>query len=368
MEVSPKGQLNTGEINAMLSLHNRQKLAALKSSLLLAIFISIVFAVLDFKENNQPLATIQSCAGVVYISLFLLIIRSDKHMNTVSLIFLSFFFTTLLFFYYSTRTHETVFMWTVICCFLVQFFTDIKTGTIFSIIIVFITTIFIFRRYYIDPVSMPIVALSQLIFVNLAALIFSFFYELRRVKAEQALNNANRQLENMATHDGLTGLYNRRFFNDVLKKEWLRMQRANQPLSLILSDIDYFKGYNDNYGHLAGDKCLQEVADTFLASVRRVSDIAARYGGEEFAIILPDTESDGAKKIAQFIKDSIKEKGIEHTASKVSDIVTLSFGIATLIPNDSITTDSFITMADNALYQSKEKGRNMITVCCDFPD
>lgn len=166
----------------------------------------------------------------------------------------------------------------------------------------------------------------------------------------------------MANRDGLTGLFNRRYFNQVLQNEWLRLQRSGSPLSLILSDIDYFKKYNDHYGHVAGDECLQNVADAFKNSIQRVTDVAARYGGEEFAVILPDTNSNGTKVIAQSIKDAIKNKAIPHKASQVNDIVSMSFGTATVIPNDSLNCESFIEMADKALYQSKKNGRDMISI------
>lgn len=129
-----------------------------------------------------------------------------------------------------------------------------------------------------------------------------------------------------------------------------------------MADIDYFKKYNDTCGHLKGDDCIREVADSIKSTIGRVSDVPARYGGEEFALILPNTDSLGATEIAEKIKKNIQEKAIQHPASETGDLVTMSFGAATVIPEKSSKPSSLIALADEALYKSKKDGRNRLTV------
>lgn len=183
---------------------------------------------------------------------------------------------------------------------------------------------------------------------------------LTRKVQEQALSlqKANQELDRLAHLDGLTEVANRRRFDDYLEREWKRQAREQQHLSLILCDIDYFKPYNDHYGHQAGDLCLKQVAQTIKATLHRPSDLVARYGGEEFAIILPNTPSDGAFHIAESIRSNVKRLEIVHRKSQVSSYVTLSLGVSSQIPAPKSSQNSLITLADKALYLAKEKGRD----------
>ncbi|MDJ0745555.1 MAG: diguanylate cyclase [Xenococcaceae cyanobacterium MO_167.B27] len=174
------------------------------------------------------------------------------------------------------------------------------------------------------------------------------------------LENAIKQLEKLAILDGLTGIANRRYFEEVLKNEWQRLAREKKYLSLILCDIDYFKLYNDTYGHLDGDICLQKVSKTLQESTRRPADLVARYGGEEFAIILPDTDAHGALFIANKIRQEVEELKLPHSPSPVSDYVTLSVGVVTLIPHRGSNRTTLVKRADDALYEAKQKGRNQV--------
>ena len=178
-----------------------------------------------------------------------------------------------------------------------------------------------------------------------------------------ARKQAEELLIALSHNDGLTGLANRRKFNDSLEQELKRAQRGGTPLSLILCDIDYFKDYNDTYGHIRGDECLITVTKTLREAVQRPADIVARYGGEEFAIILPDTDRNGAIKIAEKLRTSIENLNIPHRNSKIRDHVTISLGVATIIPDSTVTKEIFLTKADDALYEAKENGRNRIEVC-----
>lgn len=184
-----------------------------------------------------------------------------------------------------------------------------------------------------------------------------------RKSHEKALVDANKKLETLAVTDGLTQLANRRIFDETIQKEWLRMRRDQQPLSVILGDIDYFKKYNDRYGHQKGDACLQAVAECIKNNVHRAADMVARYGGEEFVILLPNTPSDGAFHIAEKVRASVSSLEREHVCSEVKDFVTISLGIATIIPPKRGKSSAvLVKAADDALYASKEAGRNCVTV------
>ncbi|MFW6357922.1 MAG: diguanylate cyclase domain-containing protein [Chroococcales cyanobacterium] len=186
----------------------------------------------------------------------------------------------------------------------------------------------------------------------------------RQVEKERLLSEkleeANRELRRFASVDGLTQIANRRCFDDYLATEWKRLAREQGPLSLILCDVDFFKFYNDTYGHQAGDECLKKVAAMLTNNAKRPADLPARYGGEEFSVILPNTTSEGAVHVAERIRHKMKLAAIPHSGSLISDRVTMSFGVATMIPNHETTTYQLVTAADKALYQAKMEGRDRV--------
>lgn len=181
---------------------------------------------------------------------------------------------------------------------------------------------------------------------------------IQRKKAEAALIEANVELQRIATLDELTGVANRRRFNEFLNKEWRRMAREQRPLSLILCDLDHFKYYNDAYGHLAGDFCLQQVAQAIAKTFNRPADLVARYGGEEFAVILPNTPAEGALKIGEAMRNEVEHLKIVHASSAAYEYITLSVGVASLIPHNQLDPSTLIAASDKALYEAKEGGRN----------
>lgn len=185
---------------------------------------------------------------------------------------------------------------------------------------------------------------------------------LARVKTHIELKRRGDMLERLAILDGLTGIPNRRRFDQFLDYEWERSLRYGRAFSLLLMDIDYFKLYNDSYGHAEGDRCLRSVAGAIVRAMPRSVDLAARYGGEEFACVLPETGVEGARVVAERILDNIHAMGIPHINSKVAELVTMSIGVVTALPSSSIRTLDMVKMADKALYQAKHGGRNRI-VC-----
>lgn len=184
----------------------------------------------------------------------------------------------------------------------------------------------------------------------------------RRLMLTKQLEDANKKLKQISIIDALTNIANRRQFDEVLNRELKRAKRYKRSISLIMADIDYFKMYNDHYGHLGGDNCLKQVASIISNETQRETDLAARYGGEEFAVILPETDSDGASMLAERIMKKLKKKNIQHEKSPLGSNVTVSFGIASIIPENGTNAKSLIKLADNALYIAKENGRNRIEI------
>lgn len=183
-----------------------------------------------------------------------------------------------------------------------------------------------------------------------------------RKLAEQKLQEANLVLKELSAKDGLTGIWNRRTFDEQLEIEWYRSlinsDAHTHPLSLIMLDIDQFKKFNDTYGHQAGDDCLKKVANAIEQTARKTGDMVFRYGGEEFSVLLPETDLEGAVVVAERIRKVVENLAIPHSGSEVSQFVTISLGVHTIIPNEERTMDQLIVEADKALYQAKQSGRN----------
>ena len=170
----------------------------------------------------------------------------------------------------------------------------------------------------------------------------------------------NQELKQLSETDPLTGLFNRLAMDKKLQQAWHLLIRTSDPLTVMLVDIDYFKAYNDHYGHQAGDDCLKKVAQILQNAAKRDSDMVARYGGEEFLIVLPGTSRASAQNIAAVLQQHIPEENIEHSASSVDSRVTVSIGIAAQVPSPAESVSELIGAADRALYQAKENGRNRI--------
>ncbi len=183
-----------------------------------------------------------------------------------------------------------------------------------------------------------------------------------RVKNHLELKQQKDFLARLSLTDGLTGIPNRRSFDETLEKEWKRARRLQTSITLLMIDIDDFKRYNDHYGHLAGDECLKKIASIFPETLTRPGDFCARYGGEEMACVLPDTDTAGGVFIAEQIQKRLKEIALEHIASSVADTVTISIGVASTRPQIAADCSSLIDKADKALYLAKSSGKNAIEV------
>jgi len=182
------------------------------------------------------------------------------------------------------------------------------------------------------------------------------------IESTHKLNRANQKLRYLSYVDELTTIANRRYFDEFLAKEWNRASRQQKPLSLIMIDIDFFKNYNDTYGHTQGDECLSQVARTLSGMLKRPGDFVARYGGEEFVAVLPDTGLHGAEKVAESLRANVQALDIEHESSPIEKVVTISLGVSSAGPAPHSEPDLIVTQSDKALYRAKQEGRNRVVV------
>ena len=209
--------------------------------------------------------------------------------------------------------------------------------------------------------NLQIIIVCLTLLLLLFEALFIFRPMVRHVHRETSqLRNYNNQLQVLSSFDSLTGIANRRSFDEYLVREWERAVISSTWLSLILIDIDFFKNFNDTYGHQAGDRCLYEVASALNDSLHRSGDLAARYGGEEFAVILPDTDCRGAMLVAEKLRTEIENLRIPHAKSTVANYVTVSIGVASTMPVQYNSPENVIAEADQALYAAKKAGRNRV--------
>ena len=190
-------------------------------------------------------------------------------------------------------------------------------------------------------------------------------------EVQQQLEETNECLRLLSTTDGLTGLLNKRQFDTIFAEEWMRSMRSKIPISLLIIDIDYFKAFNDTYGHAAGDDCLKKVAFAIAEAARRYADKVFRVGGEEFSLLLPDTEAEGSQYVAERLREAVSVLNIPHQGSCAADHITISVGVATLVPENGDDQRALIEAADVGLYRAKEKGRNgwcYESIGCLHPD
>jgi diguanylate cyclase (GGDEF)-like protein len=188
------------------------------------------------------------------------------------------------------------------------------------------------------------------------------------VEIRRQLEEQNRLLERLSALDTLTGIANRGRFDDVLRQEWRRAARGGRYLSLLFCDIDRFKLFNDTYGHQAGDECLVRVAQTMDETLNRPADLAARYGGEEFVGLLVDTDMEGARILAERVRERVEGLEIEHSFSSVGRFLTVSLGVASLVPAAGLRPEDLVDLADRALYTAKQEGRNRVILTEEPPN
>lgn len=213
-----------------------------------------------------------------------------------------------------------------------------------------------------------LLAPSCLVFIMILLKIARFYgaQMLSLLESEQRLAAANEQLLKLSCTDGLTGIANRRAFDERLAADWARAVRTRSDISVVIVDVDYFKRYNDHYGHLAGDDCLCAIADRVAGAVLRASDLSARYGGEEFVVLLPGNGQQGAAELAERLRRAVHDAALPHAASPFGQ-VTISVGAASMVPTLKDLPATLLTLADQALYKAKQAGRNQVCTAATAP-
>ncbi|MCX9157085.1 diguanylate cyclase [Niveibacterium sp. 24ML] len=207
--------------------------------------------------------------------------------------------------------------------------------------------------YLFKPLSSIVLAAKVRAMQRISQMRYSLVVLTRR------LDDANRELQRLSSIDGLTGIANRRQYDATLIREWRRAQRRGAPIALVVCDVDYFKRYNDHFGHQGGDECLRRVAACLAGQVKRPADLVARYGGEEFAAILPDTDAEGAMLVAEGMRIAVNEMALAHAPAAGQPFVTISLGAAAAVPPREVSTPAaLLALADAALYEAKRNGRN----------
>jgi diguanylate cyclase (GGDEF)-like protein len=228
-----------------------------------------------------------------------------------------------------------------------------------------------FEAGVMDYLTKPIQPIELIARVN-SALTLKSEIDRRRAREQDLLDmtgklaSLNRELQKQNSQDGLTKVANRRLFDQTLDQEWRRAKRDASSLALIMLDIDYFKKYNDRYGHAQGDECLKKVARTLDQLMQRPGDLFARYGGEEFSVILPGVNQGGALTMAEKMRNRVESLNIEHADSLVAPFVTISLGAAHIVPVDGIEAQALLEAADKGLYLAKKKGRNRVGLLSSF--
>ncbi len=322
---------------------------------------ALTFVQYNLTRGNILLGSLQLAGGVLFIAIGLLVLIKKKYLRLASWILVvstSGFMLTMMFL---TTLHITNLVWIAIPYFLSMFLLGLKGGTVVSIVYLVGTLVGMLTRLVLQDPSIEPVHEMNIIFANAFAFAFAANYEKVRTDNERELLLKNREIEIMSHQDGLTGLFNRRFFDRALHQEFHRAKREQQPLSLILLDIDFFKNFNDELGHVLGDACLGDVAKVIRAAITRSTDTATRYGGDEFALLLPNTDLKGASVIAQRIRSGMEERAIAHPLSSVAGIVTVSAGVALFSQEEDREPADLIRRADRALYASKAEGRDRVT-------
>lgn len=213
----------------------------------------------------------------------------------------------------------------------------------------------------VESFNRDLIKLNIIVFIifTLILAIVRFFIVTKLIRQSRKIHDLNDGLKALLIVDGLTGLYNKGYLEDQLTKEWSRALRDGQEMTVLLIDIDHFKLYNDNYGHIQGDKCLQAVALIIMETFQRENDFASRFGGEEFCVVLNDRSALAPLALSNKVHELLKEKNIEHKFSPTADYVTFSIGIATAVPSHEYSPEWLVNKADQALYKAKHSGRNM---------
>ncbi len=363
--------------NVFLDYYFSQSLSLMRISLVLSFFVYASFGILDvmlYSEVLEKMLVVRYAVGcplILATLLYMFYVKREKHSQLAASFLMFFIGLSIMAMLIMTSADPSQKYYAGLV--LVTFYAYMAIGLRFC----YATAVgwavagayFLLSFFAIKP-GFPFLVGNTftLFFANIIGMVGNFLFEksVRRgfllsilYKIEsQNLKEANAKLEKLSNTDGLTKVANRRYFEEFLEREWMRAMRYKYSISLLMIDIDYFKNYNDHLGHQAGDQCLIKIASVLKTFERRPGDIVARYGGEEFVVVLSDTSAEDARRIAEEIRRKVMSLKLSHPDSSVNDVVTISIGVAAMIPSESITKEKLIEEADKFMYQAKAYGRN----------
>jgi len=367
--------------SVFLDYYFNQSLSLIKVSIVLSLIIYSLFGILDVLTYKEFLGKIWiirygiGCPVIVLASFLIRYAKKEKHVQLILSLAALIIGLTIIMIMIVTRSDPAQKYYAGLV--LTTFYAYIALGLRFkyasTVGISLIVIYFLLSILYIKPLFSFLVGNAfTLVFANIIGMIGNYLSE-KNIRINfllsalanmdrEGLKRLNKTLEKLSKTDSLTGLANRRYFEEFLGSEWKRATRYKYPISLLMIDIDHFKRYNDYWGHQKGDQCLVKLAEVLKEFGRRPGDLVARYGGEEFVVILSNTPSKHAEEIAETIRKKIINLNLSHPLSDVLKVVTVSIGVATVVPSKEKQKDKLIEMSDKVLYEAKSRGRNKVVI------
>lgn len=338
-----------------------RKIIMLYSIMVLGIILLVVMGTILYMEGNYFYSILNFIISIIIVGLIFLL-RSGIRLeicSILSVMLIEFFF---MFLFHSGTSNQMTFVWYYLFPLISLFLLGTKLGTFFSLLMIGLSIILNYNASeftLIIPFSTPF--MSRIVLSYLGVLLFAFVFEKTRMSTYNKLKITMDEVNELAIRDGLTGLYNRRYMDVVMKKIIQQFNRSESSIGFLMADLDYFKKYNDSYGHQAGDQLLRELSEMFISMLQRKSDYIFRYGGEEFAFLLTSTDLETAEKLAAKIVENTLALNIPHSSNQIG-YVTVSVGVSFIDYDHNKNIEELVITADKALYEAKNSGRNRFVV------
>ena len=335
---------------------NYRKLLAANFTIIFAIVIFTFFSTYNFFQNNMELFYMEIVLLSFVIMIYILL-KSTKNMVLIANLIIGLAFIGCFLVVYISKAADYTPLWAFLFLFYATILLGHKKGLIFSSIL--FVSIYCMMWHWIGE-YVSTYEFVRYIFISLVLMFISFLYEYSSQKYFMKLEDLNTTLQEMTRIDALTTLFNRKYFDEIFTKQVNINKRDNKLLVFAIMDIDYFKKYNDTYGHQAGDSVLKEISQLFKASAKRAGDYVFRVGGEEFTILLNVANEIDSLKMMDKIRKDVESLEITHEKSEIANVITISIGLYIIKPDDKNDYETIYRLCDNALYKAKERGRNRV--------
>jgi diguanylate cyclase (GGDEF)-like protein len=338
-----------------------RKIIMLYSLMVLGIILLVTMGTILYREGNYFYSILDFILAIIIVGLIFLLHSGIglKICSILSVLLIQFFF---MFLFHSGVSSQMAFVWYYLFPLVALFLLGTGLGTFFSLLMIGLSIALNFSAGELNfIVPYPSKFMSRIVLSYMGVLFFTFVFEKTRMSTYNKLKITMNKMNELAIRDGLTGLYNRRYMDVVVKKIIQQVNRSGSAVGFLMADLDYFKKYNDSYGHQAGDKLLRELSEMFRSMLQRKSDYVFRYGGEEFAFLLPSTDLETAEKFAAKIIENTLALNIPHSSNQLG-LVTVSVGVSFIDSNHNKNFEELVEIADKALYEAKNSGRNRFVV------